>query len=56
VPGLELTLTGLRDLADQTVIFRHEDGAALVLEPIDADSDHRRARYWRIALRLRVVG
>jgi len=53
--GRQLTLSGLRDLADKTVIWRHEEPPALVLEPIDPDSDHRRARYWRIVLRLRVV-
>jgi hypothetical protein len=55
VPGQTLTLSGLRDLADQTVIFRHEAPPALRRDPIDTDSDHRRARYWAVELRLRIT-
>jgi hypothetical protein len=55
VPGQTLTLSGLRDLADQTVIFRHEEPPALRRDPIGADSDHHRARYWSVELRLRTI-
>ena len=56
VAGQQLTLSGLRGLANQTIIYRHEEPPCLVLSPIDADSDHVRARYWRLELRLRVLG